>query len=118
MKVYTCPAEVVLPETDFHNYDFKKRRAEEEAHCEQLKAWLVKAGYTGKRTGDILRVPRGDGYAQYMLADGRKSCLIHLPYGDAWDSPDVQFLPKAEVLRRIDGEKKLASIFARKEASK
>lgn len=113
MKVYSCPDEIKPPEYDFTNYDHAKTEAVEKAHAEALIAWLRANGYTGKNTGKILRVPYADGSAQYMFADGSKSCLINLPYGDAWDSPDVAFLPKKEVLRRIGLSDKRAAFFAK-----
>ena len=112
MKVYACPKELPF-EPDYRNYDFKKVAAQEETHRKALAEWLRKQGYTGKHTGKVLSVPFADGRANYMLADGSKSCLIHLPYGDAWNSPDVQFLPKKEVLRRIAARESLNSLFGR-----
>jgi hypothetical protein len=51
-----------------------------------------------------------------MLGDkGRGGILIHLPYGDAWQSRDVQFLPKSEIVRRIEADKKLAKLFTKGE---
>lgn len=112
MKVCKSP---IPYEADYSNFDFARIQADEDRHRDALKAKLVEMGYDGKRTGDILRVPMADSFAAYMLAHkGRKSCLIHLPYGDAWNSPDVRFLPLTEVLRRIDGQRKLDELFAAK----
>jgi hypothetical protein len=80
---------------------------------------LIKAGYTGKHTGGIYRTGVADGCAQYMIGDkGRGGVLIHLPYGDAYQSRDVQFLPKAEILKRIEGEKAIAELFAERAKEK
>jgi hypothetical protein len=111
MKVYSCPDEVKWDEPDYKNYDSDREQKREAEHLEKLKAWLIEAGYNGKYTGEIVRFPRGDGYAQYMMADGKKSCLIHLPYGDAWDYPDVEFLPKKEIIKRINQWKGARAIF-------
>lgn len=111
MKVYSCPAECPAPEPDYANYDFAREEAREQEHMAQLKDWLTKAGYTGKHTGGILRLGAGDGYAQYMLAEGNPTCLIHLPYGDAWQSELASRLTKKEVIARIESDKKIASIF-------
>lgn len=114
MKVYGCPKEIPEPVIDYKNFDLAKMQAAEDAHAAALKAHLIGKGYTGKHTGEILAVPYADGHACYMFADGgRKSVLIHLPYGDAWNNPDVQFLPKTEVLRRIQARKGLAALFAK-----
>ncbi len=114
MKIFTCPKEVPAPKADYENYDGCKELAKEEKHMADLKAWLKKVGYTGKHTGEILKEPVADGYALYMVADGPKFCLIHLPYGDAYQSRDAAFLPKKEILRRIEVEKKFRALFAKK----
>lgn len=109
MKVYACPKECPAPEPDYKNYDFAKEQKRQEEHTAKLRAWLIQQGYSGKYTGEIYQAPRGDGYALYMIGDGgRKFCLIHLPYGDAWDDPDVQYLPKAEIIKRIERRKNWA----------
>lgn len=116
MKVYSCPTEVPAPELDFTNFDFKAYGARIERHQADLKAHLIKLGYTGKNTGGVASFGVADGAAQYMLAEGSKSCLIHLPYGDAYHYRDVGFLPKAEILKRIKQAKSVAAIFAKKVA--
>ncbi len=113
MKVYGIPEEVPFAEPDYINYDRDREEARETAHKEQLKEWLVAAGWNGERTGQTVSFPVADGYAQYMFADrGRQSYLMHLPYGDAYQYRDVEFLPKDEIIRRIDLDAKRASFFA------
>ncbi len=114
MKIYSCPKEVPPPEPDYRNYDHAKELRAEEEHEAKLKAWLVTKGYTGKHTGAIYREGVADGYASYMVGDGRSFILIHLPYGDAYQSRNVQFLPKREIIRRLEGAKAMAQLFARK----
>lgn len=111
MKVYSCPDECPAPTIDFANYDATEERRKEEEHKQKLTAWLKDAGYTGAFTGETVSFPVADGYAIYMLADGKPSCLIHLPYGDGWHYRDVEFLPKREILKRIQQQKQMASIF-------
>jgi hypothetical protein len=111
MKVYASP--IPDPKTDYVNFDRDKMIKQENEHRAALKKWLLDSGYTGKRTGETVRFQVADGYAEYMLADGRKSALIHLPYADAYSYPDVRFLPKAEILRRIDAEKNFAKLFSK-----
>lgn len=106
MKVYSCPAEVPAPKPDYENYDHKKEIAAEKKHQTNLKAWLIKFGYTGKYTGEIYSEGVADGYARYMVMDGPKSGLIHLPYGDGYHARDVEFIPKKEIIRRVDADKK------------
>lgn len=109
MKIFTCPAEIPAPSL---TGDW---RAAEDKHTAQLKAWLLKAGYTGPYTGEIYKEHVADGYALYMVGDnGAKSCLIHLPYGDAYQARDVQYVPKKEIFRRIDADKKFRELWAKK----
>ena len=111
MKVFSSP--VPAPEVDYANYDRDKERKREDEHTSSVKKWLLDNGYNGKLTGKIVTFPVADGYAQYMLADGRKSALIHLPYGDAYNYNDVQFLPKKEIIRRIEADKKFNAMFTK-----
>lgn len=113
MKVYSCPEEIAFGEPDYQNYDSAKELAREEAHMAKVKEWLKRHGCTGKYTGEILSLPFADGYAQYMVGDGNPSFLLHLPYGDAWHNKDAEFLPKKEVIRRIDAEKKFNELWAK-----
>ena len=116
MKVFGLPSELqaTLPQVDYTNFSYDKMIADEDKHRASIRAWLVEQGYTGKHTGGILQMPIADGHAEYMLADGSGSFLLHLPYGDAWDSPDVEFLPKKEVVKRINARVNLNKLFGGK----
>lgn len=115
MRVFGCPPELPAPEFD-PRASTEDWIAREQEHSEKLKAYLRSIGYTGPDTGKEFREPMADGYARYMFADaGPKSALIYLPYGDAWHSMNVQYLPKNEVLRRIKAREELAALFAKKE---
>ena len=116
IKIYSLPREVPAPVIDYRNYDNAKVQIQEERHMTDLAAFLTKAGYTGKNTGQIYRESVADGYALYMVAEGVRSSfgLVHLPYGDAYQARNVSFLTKKEVLRRIEGEKRLQSLFRNK----
>lgn len=114
MKIYDCPAEVPAPEVDYRNFDINKMQSDEEQHQKDLKAHLISLGYNKPLTGEILREPIADGQAQYMVMDGgRQWGLVHLPYGDAYHSPNVMYLPKAEVKRRIQAQKNLRALFTK-----
>ena len=116
MKVYSLPKEVPAPTVDYRKYDHEKVAADEEQHKAQLKKWLQDQGYTGKHTGRVVSFGVADGSAQYMIADGPKSFLIHLPYCDAYQYPDVRFLPKKEIIRRADANDSFHALFSKKEA--
>lgn len=112
MKVYGLPEDVPAPEVDYANFDLKRMQRDEEAHIARLKAWLLEQGYDGPNTGRILSSPIADGHASYMMAEnGSGSFLVHLPYGDAYQDRNVQFLPKEEVVARLDAQDRMRAIF-------
>lgn len=116
MKVCSPPASIKVPEPDysgnFNWQDFDKLEEQFKVDC---KNWLLANGYAGPNTGKTISFGVADGAAEYMYADGgRSSFLMHLPLGDAYQYRDVQFLPKAEILRRLVSEEKMAKLFGRK----
>lgn len=119
MKVYSPPRDVPAPEVDYANFDLERLQKDEEEHGAKLKAWLEERGYDGPNTGRVLNVPIADGHASYMMAEGASdSFLVHLPYGDAYQSMDVQFLPKEEVVARLDAQDRLSEAFRRAAAER
>jgi hypothetical protein len=114
MKIYSCPDQVPAPTPDYRNYDRAKEDAAEKKHMADLKAFLKKAGYTGKYTGEIYKDGVADGYALYMVMDGPKSGLVHLPYGDGYESRDAGFLPKKEIIARIERDKAFRAAWNKK----
>ncbi len=112
MKVFTCPDEVPFPEPDYANYDTGRERKREEDHQEKLAKWLRTHSWDGPHTGKIAMFPVGDGYACYMFADGKTACLIHLPYGDAYQYRHIEHLPKKAVLEEITRREGLKKLFS------
>lgn len=111
MKIYASP--IPAPEYDWTG-DFANFQRLDDEHEKALKNWLAANGYTGHNSGRIVRFGIADGHAAYMIAEGGgKTFLIHLPYGDAYQYPDAQYLPKAEILRRADREDNLVKLFAK-----
>ena len=115
MKVFSCPTEIAVPQIDFANFNREKMLADEQAHQQAVKTHIINLGYNGPKTGETVSFPVADGHALYMFADGgAKSALIHLPYGDAYNYRDVEFLPRKEILKRIDQQAALNEIFSQK----
>lgn len=109
-KIYASP--VPAPAYDWSG-DFREFQRLDDEHEQAVKKWLADNGYIGKNSGRIVRFGVADGHAAYMIAEGaRKFFLIHLPYGDAYQYPDAQYLPKSEILRRADQADNLAKLFA------
>ena len=115
MKIYSVPEAVPFSAPNYAVYDSRAEQAREKQHREDLKAHLIEMGYKGKHTGKIVRFSVADGYAQYMLADGKGryggSFLIHLPYGDGYRFPGVEYHPKSAIVERIVAQDKLDELF-------
>lgn len=111
MKIYGGLEGIKAPEPDYSNYDRAKEQKAEENYLAELRAKLVQMGYKGKHTGKIARYGVADGYAQYMLADGPKSFLIHLPFGDAYQYRGVEHFPKKEIIAEIERGARRAAMF-------
>ncbi len=112
MKIYSLPPQVPAPEPDYANYDSAKEMQRERDHTAVLAAWLKANGFPGKMTGEIYSEGVADGSALYMVADGRQFALVHLPYGDAYQSRNVAFLTKKEIIRRLEATKAFNKAFA------
>lgn len=114
MKIYSCPKEVPAPQPDYAKYDHVKEDAAEKDHMKRLAEWLRSKGFTGKYTGEVYSTGVADGSANYMMADSPKSFLIHLPYGDGYHARDIQFVPKKEIIKRIEDRKRFRELFRKK----
>ena len=120
MKVYSVPEAVPYAGADYMNYDWKAEQARSERHMADLKKHLIEMGHKGKHTGKIARFPVADGYAEYMLADGKgqygQSFLIHLPYGDGWHFQYISNVSKKEIIENITNREAITALFAKKKA--
>lgn len=114
MKVYALPEEVPAPQLDYLKLSLKEIGDAQKEHSAKLKEHLIGLGYTGANTGRILYISHADGAAAYMYAEVKGgSCLIHLPYGDGWDSPWSRSITQKEALARIAQQENRPSIFDR-----
>jgi hypothetical protein len=64
--------------------------------------------------GEIIKFPVADGYAMYMVASMKPLMLIHLALGDAWSYGDVDLMTAKRVQDKIDQQKALDKLFAKK----
>ena len=112
MKVYASPVGKAEWPNPFSHEAYNRNN---EQYIEANKAWLRENGFDGPNSGDLIQFGVADGYAQYMFADkGRQSFLIHLDIGDGYQYRDVEFLPKKEILRRIEQCKSRVKLFGRR----
>ena len=86
-KVYATS----VPEPEFMDADGRFSHEGYEARCKQyreaVEAEIRSLGYNHKHTGKVISFPIADGYANYMVADGRT--MVHLREVDAYSIPDA-----------------------------
>ena len=115
-KAFAPPEEVGDFEFDFSNYDHNKYDAAETTYTARLKAALPKYSKTPEDpiVGEIVRTPRADGYAQYLVLSTRPLELVHLPVGDAWraDPAWIRGLRLSDVRKMIEDDKELHALFS------
>ena len=112
MKIYSMSEELMeqIPEIDFKG-SWQEYNARVEEHQKLVEEWLRDVGYDGPNTGEIYQSQIADGYARYMIAEGPRTFLIHVCYDDGYHDPDVEFIPKKEILKRISARKEVAKLF-------
>lgn len=109
--MYSLPKFLPAPTVDYKNYDHEKVEADEQEHKKALQQYLKQANFNGSLTGEIVRFPVADGYAEYMVADaGKVWGLIHLPYGDAYQFPYIHKISKTEIKKQIKMNNKMLDI--------
>lgn len=118
MKVFTLPTEVPAPRVDYMNYDREQVIRDETEHRAALKKFFTDLGYTGKNTGRIYRESVADGQALYMVIEAPRGTnakdkffLVHLPYGDAYQSRTVHYMNKKGILELIDASDRIDALF-------
>ena len=115
MKVYAPPIEAGDPPS--LGIFMKDGR---DAYYAAEKQWLDGLAELARKNsscdlaGEIVRFPIADGYAQYMIWDGRS--MIHLPLGDAWQIPEAHArgLRLADLRENVRRERAIADLFAAK----
>ena len=110
--IYSVPKNVKLPKMDFSNFDRAKWLKDEEDFKKALRKDIKSKGYTGKNSGEIIKFPVADGYAEYMVLQMRPLGLIHLPLGDAYQFQYAHLMTAKEVNEQIEGQKRMDKFFA------
>lgn len=121
MQVYAVPGEVAVPGFEDSCLDGRYDREQDDRvtneFLAELKAWLVEHGYNRKLTGEIVSFPIADGAAQYMVAEGKSTILVHLPIHDAWNIPAAHMrgLRKKDIVEQVERSRRIAAMFAEKD---
>jgi hypothetical protein len=90
-------------------------REQEAEYLARLKAAAQAFSGNGDLIGEIIRFPRADGYAQYMVWSTKPLKLIWIELGDAWDIDKVteRGLRLSDVREMVERDRKLAELFGR-----
>ena len=118
-KVYRAPEGFEPPEITSEDYREGRWMQIETDYLERLKTFARQEAVPPQDVdliGEIIRFPRGDGYAQYMVWTTRPLQLIWIELGDAWQVEDalIRGLRLADVRAQVDGERKWRELIARK----
>jgi len=110
-------AHIDPPELNFSgSEDISAKLAEynrqQSEYLETMKA-DAQANCDSDLAGEVIRFPRGDGYAQYMVWQTKPLALIWIATGDAWQVEDalIRGLRVADVREMVERERNLASLF-------
>jgi hypothetical protein len=76
-----------------------------------VRSW----GYTGARTGKIVRDQVADGYASYMVMEkGKAISLMCMDWIDGYQSPWAHRWTRGDVVKLIERQEAFEAFFARK----
>ena len=104
-------------EYSFSNFDLKSYQKAEEDYIERLRKW-VKANSDSNHEviGKVIRTPRADSYAVYMVFKAKPLQLIHIPIGDAWhaDACWIRGLRLVDVIEMVRHDESLRKLFSEK----
>lgn len=112
-KIYAAPKEIQVPSFNFR--DREAWRKSEAEYIEKLKEFCKKHSKDkSEYVGEVISFPHADGKAFYMVFSLKPVNLIHIPIGDAWQSPYADLLTKKRVIEMIEADRKLAELFKKK----
>jgi hypothetical protein len=101
------------PGTDFQQH----LEAEDEAlRKAQLDAKAKTGVLLNTLVGELLRWPRGDGHAVYMITKERPFTIAHVQIGDAWEieAALIRGLRMEDARLMVEQDRKIAELFRRK----
>ena len=111
-QIFQAPDAIKIPETTFQNVSEWQKL--ESKYIADLKQHLQEMGYNGKNSGEVIKFPAADGYAQYMVASMSPVRLIHLELGDAWCYQYANRLTAKDVQDKINQQRAMDELFSKK----
>jgi hypothetical protein len=115
-KILSAPKTIQLPVIDYS--DTAAWQAQEEKYVQDVKEYCLKStrNQGDPYVGKILGIPCGDGQASYMVHSTKPLQLVHLPIGDAWESPYAELFTLNKLKEQIDQVERIEGIFAKAKA--
>jgi hypothetical protein len=106
-KVYSLPKELEekLSKPDYINFNLKEVLKQEEEFLGIVRNWAVERNPTDKYAGVEYSIPMADGHAQYIVLSSSPVQLMHLPLGDAWNSPFADRIRKSDIVKFVKMKK-------------
>ncbi len=94
-----------MPEIDYDNFNYKT-----DPHYVAFEKVCAER--------EVVKFPRGDGYAFYLIVSKKPLVLQHIPYGDAWqiDPAHMRGLRLYDIETIQEHERTLDKLFAKKGA--
>ena len=115
--IYATPSWIKAPNfPDFlgdEGFNNKAYLEAEEKYVQEVRDFC-KERYNGKYTGELVRFPVADSYAEYMIASLRPLEIVHLETGDAYNYQHINRLKAKDFTDNVDARKRLDAIFTKK----
>lgn len=109
MKIYAPPSKIIEPKL----LKGRELNPDYDQECEQFTQKLrefCKETSNHKYAGEVARFLVADGYAEYMIIDGRR--VIHLPLGDSYEFPYAERLLISDFIEKVEKERKWKELAA------
>ena len=111
-KVFDVPESIKIPEITFSN--IKQYQEECDEFLKKLKSYLLDRIDSDDYTGEIIRFPVADGYAEYMIVKMSPPQVIHLPLWDGWHFEYIRSFSKTDIKKKIQQQKAINQLFSKK----
>lgn len=109
-KIYSGIDGIKCPKIEDYPRDYDAYDKACTDYLEKVKKNLSETG-RGPCRGKMIRSPRGDGYAIYVVASLNPLELVHIATGDAWDDPNAEYWTAAQVKAMIQREEGMRKLF-------
>lgn len=116
-KVYALTPELQkdLPQITGGNYNWDNWQKDQDEFIKKATAWAKARNPQDDLAGMHYEIGHADGAAQYIVLSSKPVQLMHLPIGDAWDSPWADRTRKSDLVQYKKWEEKRVVLFGKKE---